>query len=355
MSGRGRPRKDALNIRRSKRKAEATEKPKRQKREEETVENGADHEVDQDHEVEETISLGGVGSEHQGIGIKNNQERPQGIIHFDEIFRNVPAGTNDPPEIEPLRCGDEGLSIHLPQQIVDKIQAGKYINLTLMLKSSIELAEFCSGNVLRYNFVNDSIESRQKISKQTIKNIDEWTDAFLIYSSVYLQKFPEKAIEILKYMSVIREAATRYPTSAWVDYDQQFRLRQANEASRQSWGSLNAEMWLRIMSKPSQSNTISTTSFKSKQPQSNSPVGYTNSLTCNAFNAGYCTWTPCKFRHACAACNSSLHGQSNCPHTLQSFPIRQQQATSTQGNTSFRGRGYSRGNSTFRGRRPFQR
>ena len=57
-------------------------------------------------------------------------------------------------------------------------------------------------------------------------------------------------------MSVIREASARYPSSAWVRYDQQFRLRQANELTRQSWGSLNGELWLGVMSNPAQNNSM---------------------------------------------------------------------------------------------------
>ena len=138
----------------------------------------------------------------------------------------------------PLRCGDEDLTLHLPKQIIEKIFNQQYINLAMLLKGSIELPELCSGGTLHIN-EKGCIESRPKISKQSIRSIDEWTDAFIIFSSVYLKKFTEKNIEILKYMSVIREAATRYPSSAWVSYDQQFRLRQANELTRQSWGSLN--------------------------------------------------------------------------------------------------------------------
>ena len=100
MSAKGRPRKDALRVRRSKRQAEANQKAdeatKRKKQAEES-----------DHEVEETLSLRGGGSEPQpGIG-KNKKEKPAGIIHFDNVFGDMHLDFEDTtPEIEPLRCGN---------------------------------------------------------------------------------------------------------------------------------------------------------------------------------------------------------------------------------------------------------
>ena len=272
MSGRGQTRKDAPRIRRSKRQAEASDRGDSQKKQK----NAAQH-AEQDHEVVETISLNGhTQVDSSGIGI--SQERPEGIIHFDNIFNDF-AG--EIQEIEPLRCGDEDLTLHLPKQIIEKIFNQQYTNLAMLLKGSIELPELCSGGTLHIN-EKGCIESRPKISKQSIRSIDEWTDAFIIFSSVYLNKFTEKNIEILKYMSVIREAATRYPSSAWVSYDQQFRLRQANELTRQSWGSLNGELWLRVMSNPAQNNSML------KRSAASAPNNG-QSKTCNAFNEGNCT------------------------------------------------------------------
>lgn len=348
MSGKGNPRRDALRVKRTKRQAEASNKaeeaPKKQKK--------TDHAAD--HEVVETVSLSGNDTEPlSGIGI-SEKEIPEGIIHFDNIFKDIPLDfVESVPEIEPLRCGDEGLAIHLPKQIQEKILNHQYINLALLLKGSIELSEICSGGTLHIN-EKGCIESRPKILRQTIHNIEEWTDAFIIFSSVYLQKFPEKITEILKYMSVIREAATRYPTNAWIKYDQQFRLRQACESTRQSWGSLNGELWLRVMSNPSQNNSGSSALRRTTGESANTP-SHTNSLTCNAFNEGNCTWNICKFKHTCAACNSSLHGRSNCPHMLQRFQDGQHQSFASHGNVSFRGKGYSRGRFNFRGNNRFNR
>ena len=84
-----------------------------------------------------------------------------------------------PTDIEPLRCGDDGLAAHLPKQIQYKITSHQYINLALLLKGSIELDELCSGGTLHHNETG-GIETRTKKSKRAIRNIDEWTDAFII-------------------------------------------------------------------------------------------------------------------------------------------------------------------------------
>ena len=141
---------------------------------------------------------------------------------------------------------------------------------------------------------------------------------------------------------VIREAATRYPSNAWVSYDQQFRLRQANELTRQSWGSLNGELWLRVMSNPAQNNSMLKRSAESAPSNG-------QSKTCNAFNEGNCTWKMCRFNHVCTACNSSMHGQSNCPHIWHRSTDRSNQSYVPQSNTLFRGRGHSKGRPMFRG------
>lgn len=47
--------------------------------------------------------------------------------------------------------------------------------------------------------VNGELHATEK-SNRKINNIQQWTDAFLIFSSVYLQAHPAKNLELLKYM-----------------------------------------------------------------------------------------------------------------------------------------------------------
>ena len=134
MSGRGKSRADAPRVRRAKRQADARNETdgaaKKQK-----IQDQLD-----DHEVVETLSLSGNASEPQsGIGISGN-EKPEGIVHFDNLFKDIQLDyIASAPEIEPLRCCDEGLAVHLPQPIQEKILNHQYINLALLLKGSLEL------------------------------------------------------------------------------------------------------------------------------------------------------------------------------------------------------------------------
>ena len=55
--------------------------------------------------------------------------------------------------------------------------------------------------------------------------------------SVYLEKFPGKSQELIKYMHDIRLAASRQGHVGWAKYDEQFRLKKERYPTS-SWGRL---------------------------------------------------------------------------------------------------------------------
>ena len=243
-------------------------------------------------------------------------------------------------DIEMVRCGGDGLSAHIPDQIRQKIWQHKYINLACLLKGSVELASmYEQGGLVR---VNDQgvLETKSKQVNDRIHSIEKWTDAFIIFSHIYLQKYPSKAPELLQYMSVIREAAIGQAGLAWCSYDEQFRLRQAIEP--RPWDVINADLWLRIMTlgnRPGMpGRAVSATQSSASQ------------LHCLDFNNNQCLRSFCKYAHVCANCSSPLHNRLNCP--------RQASGNATRGRgfspsppTAFRGynRGFT-GNRYTRGR-----
>ena len=70
-----------------------------------------------------------------------------------------------------------------------------------------------------------ALGSRSDLSKDKVSNMEKWTDAFLVFTSISLKIYPNKAQELLQYMNIILEAVSRSPSFAslaWQSYDEQF-------------------------------------------------------------------------------------------------------------------------------------
>ena len=68
------------------------------------------------------------------------------------------------------------------------------------------------------------LQSKKLKRANVIDSIEAWTGAFIVYTQILLTKHNTKAIELLIYMSTIREAVKDTSKEQWYIYDQQFRL-----------------------------------------------------------------------------------------------------------------------------------
>ena len=203
---------------------------------------------------------------------------------------------------EMIKCCDNEIAFHVPKSVKQKIWRHEFVNLAVLLKGGVELADIYGSNLLSINELGQ-LETKPKSVTDKIGSVNKWTDAFLIFASVYLVEYPLKTQEIFKYMSVIREAATRSPWFQCRAYDEQFRLRQALHV--QSWALINADLWLRCFSRvgplPLQNQSVSPQSKVTSQ-----------SPACLHFNKGTCRWLVCRYWHVCSICYSSTHGRWAC-------------------------------------------
>lgn len=270
-------------------------------------------------------------------GIVNNQsenlqtQNAQNISVFPNVVSNnsgslgVGSGQSITDDIEAFRCGDDDMVAHVPHSICQKIWQNQYINIALLNKGSIELHALCAASVLSVN-QDGTLEAKPKACNEKVATVEKWTDAFLIFMAVYLKKHPERTAEMLQYMSVIREAASRGGGMAWRTYDEQFRLRQA--MCLQSWGRINADLWLRVMSMPSAAAGGGNRTFVPNQKVK----AVSNANPCFDFNKGFCSWNNCKYQHVCSICGASGHNKGSC--------FRGQTGSGQQ---AFAGRGRARG------------
>ena len=126
----------------------------------------------------------------------------------------------------------------------EKIWQGKYVDLLQLLKSNVTPAN-------AYKAILDEEEGLifQSQPKGEIESPETWTTAFHIYMSIYLERHPQRAREMLKYCAIIRQASRDYEGLGWRDYDSQFRMRMEQHPGK-NWSQIDGELWLMILAKP---------------------------------------------------------------------------------------------------------
>ncbi len=155
----------------------------------------------------------------------------------------------------PLSSVCSNLGYNIPQTIKTKIINGEFVDFANLLdKSEGDLSQpwkqdELHGVALSVNQGGQIIWKSNK-PKRLITSIHAWTNAFLVFSSVFLEAHPHRTQELLKYCHIVRMAASRYPGFGWRIYDQNFRLRQQSHPHR-SWAILDGELWSLYVTAPS--------------------------------------------------------------------------------------------------------
>ena len=71
--------------------------------------------------------------------------------------------------------------------------------------------------------MENSVIRVNKAKATSITNIEEWASAFTAYMSVIISKQPNRAAELLEYLSLTRYAAKYHRGIGWCVYDVKFR------------------------------------------------------------------------------------------------------------------------------------
>ena len=93
------------------------------------------------------------------------------------------------------------LGAHIPKRIKEKIWANEYINLSALLPKNVD------NDLWSVIFAPNTVtlQNQQNVPKtKYILSFYEWNEAFRIFMVIYIQKFPEDAPHMLKYMSTIK-------------------------------------------------------------------------------------------------------------------------------------------------------
>ena len=245
---------------------------------------------------------------------------PSGEFREREESIEPPVYNNDQIGPQPLRSFCDSLGLHLSKLAKAKIQNGEFTDLGPLLSPpgaappSMNFALIQEGQKL--------VIGQQLNKPSPVTSIEEWTSAFMIYMSVYLEVHMNRAIEMLKYMDIVRSAANQFTGQGWRTYDIQFRLKQAMNPAH-SWAQIDSELWLRVLLTPQPPMSSGyegrqrnfrdsfTSPFNGSQQQfraSDLPQG-----VCFALNGkGVCKRINCPFQHRCSKCRKFGHSAIRC-------------------------------------------
>lgn len=232
------------------------------------------------HETQTTSNETNSGSTFTGCG----DPPPIQAANQSSISPQIGVGesiNNDPLPFVTFN----DLDIFITQENKLKIWNGEFVDLTTLLKQNFVAT--CPGNLsgpLTMQNNNLYVQTAQKKIKQ-ITSIEMWTDAFINFIIVYIQKHSEKMSDILRYLTIIRETATSNPLQKWLSYDEQFRLRMSKDPTK-SWANIDGHLWLMC---------ALTGNMVTKEQKS---------MSCYDFNfKGFCIKTNCFYTHTCIRCN----------------------------------------------------
>ncbi|XP_062598861.1 uncharacterized protein LOC134260311 [Saccostrea cucullata] len=144
---------------------------------------------------------------------------------------------------------------------------------------------------------------------KTPLSINQWTDAFLVFTCIVIQQKPTEAPHLLKYMSFIRELQKLHGDSAWRSYDESFRkLKETVDLP-----------WQKPVEELRGKSLAVSTKQSNGQPFRGKQVGRIGGVRfCFAYNQGNkCKSTPCPFTHICQACRGN-HPKIKCKSTEKS-------------------------------------
>ena len=190
------------------------------------------------------------------------------------------------------------LGAHVSQTHKNKIINGEYIDLTLLLENTT-ISEKQEKQIV---IINGVLSTRDK-TKKIVNTISKWTDAFIVYISIYSSAHPSKYQALLKYMHTVRLGATRVRGLAWEIYDEQFRLKRSMDLTT-CWDAVDQELWLLYMVGGYNNEfQSSSTVFNNYRPSFNKSYNFNLK--------GICERNPCNYKHVCFKCSGN-HPFSLC-------------------------------------------
>ena len=256
----------------------------------------------------------------------------------------VPRVTHTSQNQSPLHPAGDRLGTSTPQNIREKIWRGEFIDFNVLVDSQDNATQVMqdAAEQERANLTVAQVEGMWVLKpftppppppKNKIFSIEAWTNAFLVYMSIYIEAHPASVHDLLKYCHLIRSAASRYHGFGWRDYDTEFRHRLHRRGG--SWATMDGELWLLHVVGGGSPRMVRGVDYPRRFTRENrgterrryQPLTKPNmnfrppaprpSQCCYDFNNRGCTRRFCRYPHRCMQCGKNGHKKTQCTDNKQ--------------------------------------
>ena len=228
-------------------------------------------------------------------------------------------------QVNQRQCIGNGLSddnffhmtCHVDVNLKKKIENGEYVDLDNLLPKDNLFSTRAMTNETKLEWVQSEGGTYLVSAKSTsrINCFRCWEQAFRIYATLYCTKHPNRAREILQYVSVINTASMSFSWENVYNYDMMFKQLMEFYPKR-SWAVTYNQMWNLPMTNPISHSGPGQYQrrFSAGNGGNTMTVGKKKLDYCWSFNKGVkCKFgKKCKFIERCSYCDAASHGVINC-------------------------------------------
>ncbi|XP_056014377.1 uncharacterized protein LOC130052689 [Ostrea edulis] len=274
----------------------------------------------------------------QNANVPPEQTSPNSRHQIDGTCEDIPTTSNQAISSDNvttiLDAVFQGESARNPTPITisDNIPLGATV--PMKTKCKIWANEFIDLRTLLPNYTDDPLSITIKAGKIDVEqsqkqksplSINQWIDAFITFMSIYLQRYPAEACNLLKYCAYIREISRLHVDEAWRGYDETFR--KLRESSLLPWQQPVPELRLRV--------AVMGPKFSDKShPPYAKKSNFRPQKVCFAYNRGdKCSVSPCKYVHVCQECGNR-HPRTKCFAKPKPQPHQPSRTSSNPSKTS---------------------
>ncbi|XP_052809378.1 uncharacterized protein LOC128237837 [Mya arenaria] len=260
-----------------------------------------------------SIPPGGVQTVHiPGSDTSDSDESVEDTDYPSRHHSELITGNGTPIQYsEPI---SSPILSQIKKSVQKAIWENKYIDIASLLPASTNQHQSPTFSLHVDNQSSISISPSHEAKK--IATIESWTSAFIRFIAVYSHRYPLETSQLMKYMEIVRDIASRRPGLPFAFYDTRFRM--ARSSAPLQWDRLHTEIWL-----------MACTFFNTVSAQTQPFLRQFLENTCwNHNNGTGCHNPKCSQPHVCGFCRGQ-HTAFHCTYSNKQFTSQAAQNSST--------------------------